>query len=149
MRTKTWVISNTIIVKTWVTIPAIISNFYKLASVLAIFTPTIKACQEVYISPAAENSLSLPIMLNILLLECIPFIYYLLHFKKAQIQVQILLKYNSEINAIILAYAASLSLKISSINVGSQKIKHFTFWTFGIALTSFKVNNKLSQSRFF
>lgn len=52
-----------------------------------------------------------------LLLKRIPCIYYLLCFRKDQTKIQALIDFASEVNAISLAYAAKLGLKIRPTNI--------------------------------
>lgn len=65
-------------------------------------------------------------------------IYYLVRFKKDQVETQTLIDSSSEVNAITWSYATMLGLKI-----------HSTFKTFGIVLATFQVENKLKKARFF
>lgn len=58
-------------------------------------------------------------------LERVQYIRYLIHFKKYE--VQILFNSGSEVNAMTLAFAAKLGLKMYHINVEAQKIDSFTF----------------------
>lgn len=55
----------------------------------------------------------------------------------------------SEVNAIILAYAAKLDLKTCHTNVRAKKIDGFIFQIFEIFLASFQVENELGKTRFF
>lgn len=52
-----------------------------------------------------------------LLLKCMPYIHYLIQFKKAQIKVQTLIDFGSEINTINWSYIAKLDFKVGLINV--------------------------------
>lgn len=49
----------------------------------------------------------------------------------------------------ILAYAASLSLKVQLIDIKVQKINKFIFKTFGIIIASFQITKKLNRASFF
>ena len=78
------------------------------------------------------------------------YIYYLVQFKKDKDKyVLALLNSESELNAITLAYAAQLGLKVQKTNVGVQKIEKFSLETYGIGIATFEVLNKLGFSRFF
>ena len=83
-------------------------------------------------------------------LERVPCIYYLLHFRKdKENKVQVLINLGSEINAMTPAYASKLSLRVRRTDVRAQKIDGSTFKTFGIVLASFQVEDKLKRARFF
>lgn len=58
--------------------------------------------------------------------ECIPCIYYPLHFKKDWTKVWTLLDSNDKVNAMISAYIASLGLKIWPTDIEAQKVDDFT-----------------------
>lgn len=68
------------------------------------FTLTIEAYKEAY-TP-------LP-------LKRVPCIYYPIRFKKDQTKKEALIHFESKVNNMILAYAASLGLKVWSTNVGA------------------------------
>ena len=55
----------------------------------------------------------------------------------------------SEVNAMTLAYATYLGLKVRITNVGVQKIDRFSLAIYGIVIAAFQVVNKLGRSRFF
>lgn len=69
--------------------------------------------------------------------KCMPWIHYLVQFKKDKIKVQAFLDSYNEVNIMTLAYTAKLCFKIQSTNVKTQKIDGFTFKTFEIILASF------------
>lgn len=75
--------------------------FKNLVAVLATPISTTEAYRKANTPSIAEKTLSLPLkrMLSI---------YYLMQFKKNQAKVQDLLNLCNEVNAMILAYAASL-----------------------------------------
>lgn len=83
------------------------------------------------------------------LLKHILYIHYPVWFKKNQAKIMALLDSADEINAIVLAYAAKLSLKVWLINVGAQKIDGSILETFGMILASFQVEDKLGKACFF
>lgn len=64
-------------------------------------------------------------------------------------KIQALLNFGTEINTMALVYTANQGLNISLINIGAQKVNGSNFQTFCIILASFKIDNKLYQSRFF
>ncbi len=94
----------------------------KLAAVLATSTSMTEASKEVDPSP---------------LLKRVACIHHPVRFKKNQAKVQTLIDYGSEVNAITLAYAAKLDLKVRPTNVGTQKIDGSTLATFEMVLASF------------
>lgn len=55
--------------------------------------------------------------LKTLLLKCMPYIYYLVQFKKNQAKVQIFPYFGSKINVINTIYTAKLGLKIETTNI--------------------------------
>ena len=86
---------------------------------------------------------------DVIILDWVSYICYLIWFKKSKVQVQALLDFGSEVNAITLEYILKLGLKICPINIKAQNIDGFILKTFGIVLASFQVENKLEKSRFF
>ena len=84
-----------------------------------------------------------------LTLDWVPCIHYPIWFKKSKVQVQALIDFGSEVNAMTLGYASKLGLKIRSTNVGAQKIDSSTLKTFRMVLVSFQVENTLERARFF
>ena len=83
-------------------------------------------------------------------LECVPCIYYSVQFWRDKIHnVLALIDLGSEVNAISSAYAQKLGLQIRTTNVGAQKIDGSTLETFGMAIASFQVEDKLGRARFF
>lgn len=76
---------------------------------------TTKAYKQAYTPSTIKNSL----LLNTFYLKRILCIFYPICLKKDQVNVQALLNSNSELNAMILAYAARLSFKVQTINVGA------------------------------
>lgn len=69
--------------------------------------------------------------------KCIPYIHYLVHFKKNQVKTQALIDSDSKVNAITWSYVTKLGLKIRVTDVRAQKIDGFTLETFGMVLVSF------------
>ena len=104
----------------------------KLVSVLATFAPVTEASQE-----------------NVVVLNWVPCICYLIWFKKSKVQVQALINFGSEVNAMTLGYASKLDLKVRSTNIGMQKIDGSTLEMFKMVLASFQVEDKLRRPRFF
>ena len=82
-------------------------------------------------------------------LEQVLYIYYLLHFWKDTASVRALIDLSSDVNAMILAYASKLDLKVYLTNVRAQKIDGFTLETFGMVLASFEVEDKLGRAQLF
>ena len=82
--------------------------------------------------PVTETSIE-----DIVVLNQVSCIYYLIWFKKNKIQVQALINFNSKINAIISGYASKLGLKVCFTNVEAYKINDSIFKTFRIVLASF------------
>lgn len=82
-----------------------------------------------------------------MVLERVSCIYYLVWFKKNKMQA--LIDLGSEVNTMTSTHAAKLGLKVKPTNFAAQKVDDSIFETFGIVLASFKVENKLSRSRFF
>lgn len=77
--------------------------FKKLVVIWVISILTIEACKETYaVAPMFDNS--------ILLLKHILYIYYSMWFKKDQAKIQILIDYNSKVNAMTQAYTKKLDL---------------------------------------
>ena len=60
-----------------------------------------------------------------------------------------MLDFESEINAMTLAYTTQLDLKVRKMNVGAQKIDGFLLETYGIVIAAFQIFNKLSHFWFF
>ena len=80
-------------------------------------------------------------------LQRVPGVYYLIWFKKKEVQA--LINSDSEVNAMTPAYASRLSLWVYHTNIGAQKIDGFTLETFGMVLVSFQVEDKLGKAQFF
>lgn len=62
-----------------------------------------------------------------IILEQVPYIYYLFHFLKNIIDIRALIDFGSKVNVKTSAYAASLGLKIRLIDIEAQKIDNFNF----------------------
>ena len=77
------------------------------------------------------------------------YIHYPVQFRKDGSQVQALLNSGSEVNAMNLAYALRLGLRVHRTDIGAQKIDRSTLETFGMVLASFQVEDKLGRLRFF
>ena len=82
-------------------------------------------------------------------LERILFIYYLLRFRKDNADIKALIDSGNEVNAMTLAYAPKLGLKVHHIDVGDQKIDSCPFKTFEIVLANFQVEDKLRRTWYF
>ena len=68
-------------------------------------------------------------------------------FKKKEVWA--LINSGSEVNAMTLAYASSLDLRVYCTDIGAQKIDGPTLKIFGMVLASFQVEDKLGRTRFF
>lgn len=100
----------------------LLKSFKKLALVLATFVPVTESSKE-------DND----VILNRVL--CI---YYPLRFcKDKKNEMQALINSVNKINAMTPAYASSLGLRISQINIEAQKIDNSILKTFGIVIASF------------
>ena len=51
----------------------------------------------------------------------------------------------SEVNAIILVYAAMLDLKVCFTVVEAQRIESYLFKTFGMVIANFQIKDKLGK----
>lgn len=91
---------------------------------------TIEAYKKAYTITLTVDSFIPP-------LKYIPYIHYLVRFKKDQAKVQALLGSNNEFNMMTIAYTAKLSLKVYPTDIGVQKIDCSTLETFVIVLASF------------
>lgn len=105
----------------------------------------IEAYKKTYIPLIAEETL----LLNTPPLKHMLYIYHPIWSKRDQAKIQALIDSDVEINAITSTYTAKLSLKVWSTDVGVQKINDSNLKMFGIVLTSFEVNDKLSKTCFF
>ena len=79
-------------------------------------------------------------------LERVPCIWYPVTF---QDWTEALLDLGSEVNAMSLAFASQLGLKIWKTNVGAQKIDGTTLETYGMVVFIFSVSDKDSKERLF
>ena len=82
-------------------------------------------------------------------LERVPCIHHLLSFQKNNVNVRASIDSGSEVNAMTLAYASKLGLKVYHIDAGAQKIDGSILKIFGIVLAKFQVEDKLEKARFF
>ena len=74
-------------------------------------------------------------------------VYYPIWFKKKEVQA--LVDFGNEVNAMAPAYAAKLGLKVQKTDIGAQKIDGSIFDTFGMVLADFQVEDKLGRLWFF
>ena len=87
---------------------------------------------------------------KIRVLDNVSCIRYPVQFRKDKgNNVLALLNFKSEVNAMTLAYAAYLSLKVRMTNVNAQKIDRCLLATYGMIIAAFQVINKLGCSWFF
>ena len=82
-------------------------------------------------------------------LERVLCIHYPLRFQKDTADVRALIDSGSEVNAMTLAYASKLGLRVRHTDVGAQKIDGSTLQTFGMVLANFRMEDKLGRTRFF
>ena len=82
-------------------------------------------------------------------LERVPYIHYLVQFKKDMVEVSALIDSESEVNVIVLAYAKKLGLRIQKTDVGVQKIDGSTLEIYGMVITGFQVQDKFEKARLF
>ena len=88
--------------------------------------------------------------LKIRILDKVPCICYPIQFYKDKNKdVLALLNFESEVNALTLAYAAHLGLKVRVTNIGAQKINGSPLAIYGMVIATFQVVDKLSCSWFF
>lgn len=83
------------------------------------------------------------------ILERIPCIYYLLHFRKNTVEVKTLFDSSSKVNAITPVYASKLDLQVRCTNVRIWKIDGSILKIFRMILVSFQIENKLEKAWFF
>lgn len=76
------------------------------------------------------------------LLEYVPYIHYLLCFRKDQYKIKVLINSSSKINAITLAYTKRLGFWTQKINVGAQKLNSSSLTTYEIVIAKFQIKNK-------
>ena len=77
-------------------------------------------------------------------LECVPYIYYPVRFKKNadKTPVQALINSRSEVSAIYPSFAKQLGLNIRPTDVGAQKIDGTMLDTHGMVVAAFSVLDK-------
>ena len=80
-------------------------------------------------------------------LQKVPCVYYLIQFKKKEVQA--LIDSESEVNAMTPTYASRLSFWVYCTDIRAQKLDGSLFETFGMILASFLVEDKLERTRFF
>ena len=103
--------------------------FKKLVLVLMTSAPVIEASQK-----------------DVVVLDQIPCICYLIWFKKSEVLVQALIDSGNKVNTMTPAYALKLGLKVRLTDVRAQKIDGSTLETFGMVLASFQIEDKLGQT---
>ena len=94
-----------------------------------------------------------------ILLEKVPYIYYLVQFlesqgqknqeQECQEQARVLLNSGSEVNAMSPAYVKKLGFNIRKTNVGAQKIDGSALKTFEMVIAKFQMEDKGGRPRFF
>ena len=83
------------------------------------------------------------------ILDRVPYIYYLVQFRKDKEVIKALIDSGSKVNAITPAYAKQLGLQVRKTDVGAQKIDGSSLRTFGMVIAGFQVEDKLGRARFF
>lgn len=83
------------------------------------------------------------------ILECILYIYYLVHFQEDQVNIKTLIYSDSEINIMYLAYIKKIELSIQNIDIGVQKINSSALAIFDMMIAAFLINNKDKKIQFF
>lgn len=82
-------------------------------------------------------------------LKRVPYIHHPICLKKNQAEVQALLDFGSDVNAMTSAYTTKPDLKVWLTNIKAQKIDDYILEMIGMVLASFQINDKLSKSRIF
>ena len=83
-------------------------------------------------------------------LDKVPCICYPVQFRKDKGKdVLALLDSGSKVNAMTLAYAAHLGLKVKVTDVGAQKIDGSSLTTYDMVIAAFQIVDKLNRFRFF
>ena len=86
---------------------------------------------------------------NEVILKRVPYIHYILRFRKDTADVKALINSGSKVNAMTPAYTLKLGLRVRQTNIQAQKINGSTLEMFGMVLASFQVEDKLGRARFF
>ena len=86
-----------------------------------------------------------------LILEQIPYIHYLIQFKKNlnETQIQALIGSKSEVNVIYLTFVKELRLLIRPTDIGVQKIDSTMLDTYKIVIVAFLMTDKANRVKFF
>lgn len=82
-----------------------------------------------------------------MILERVPYIYYLVWFRKNKVKAPI--NFGNSVNTILQKYTSKLCLKICYTNVKTPKIYDSNFKIFRIVLASFEIEDKLVWIWFF
>ena len=83
-------------------------------------------------------------------LEYVFYIHYPVQFKDiSEAQVQALVDWGNEVNAIHPTFTKQLGLSIRSIDIGAQKIDSITLDIYGMVIAAFSLMNKANRVRFF
>ena len=82
-------------------------------------------------------------------LERVPYINIPVWFKNDKTQIQALVDWGSEVNAIYPSFAEQLGLPIRPIDVEAQKIDGTILNTHGMVVAAFSVENKANRVRCF
>ena len=81
--------------------------------------------------------------------ECVLCIWYPVWFKKDQNNTQALIDLDSQVNAMNPAYTKKLGLRVRQTDLRAQKIDGSHLETFGMAIASFLLQDKLGKVWFF
>ena len=82
-------------------------------------------------------------------LKRIPYIHYPVQFKKDTVEVQALIDSESEVNAMVSAYAKKMGLWVWKTDLGIQKNDGSTLETYNMVIADFQVQDKFGKARFF
>ena len=82
-------------------------------------------------------------------LEPVPFIHYLVQFRKDQNDIKALIGSGSKVNKMRPAYAAKLSLSVRKTEAGAQNIDKLPLETFGMVIAGSQTQDKLKKVQFF
>lgn len=82
-------------------------------------------------------------------LQHVPYIWYPIQFQKNQKEINISVKFGSEINAMTLVYIKKLGFVIWKIDIDDQKIDDSALMTYYMAIVRFLLKDKLRRDWFF
>ena len=82
-------------------------------------------------------------------LDFVPYIHYLVHFWKSSGNIEALIDFGSEVNAITPTYTLKLGLRVQKTDIGAQKIDGSSLAIYRIVVAVFQVKDKPERFRFF